>query len=71
MAVSNDYLRRLFRSDPKPPAEPNLLALVGRNWSSGRDEEFGGYFVCVHGLNEQQKNALIAAGRAAKKEIVR
>lgn len=41
------------------------LAKIGNNWSSGRDEQFGGRFVCVHGLSQEEADSLIAAGKAA------
>lgn len=41
------------------------LAKVGRNWSSGKDEQFGGRFVCVHGLSEKEADDLVSAGKAA------
>jgi hypothetical protein len=41
------------------------LAKIGNNWSSGHDEQFGGRFVCVHGLSQDEADALIAAGKTA------
>ena len=42
------------------------LAKIGNNWSSGNDEQFGGRFVCVHGLSQDEADALISAGKAAR-----
>jgi hypothetical protein len=48
---------------------PRILAMVGRNWSSGNDDNFGGRFVCVHGLTQDEADEFIAAGKSALAEI--
>lgn len=42
-----------------------LLAKIGRSWSSGNDEQFGGRFLCIHGLTPQEKDELVDAGLAS------
>lgn len=46
--------------------QKELLAKIGRNWSTGPDENFGGRFVCIHGLSQEEADALIAAGKSAR-----